>query len=41
MLLYSLLGRFELQVGSGKNAQAQEGREPGAAEAAENQVTAV
>lgn len=37
----AFLGRFELQVDSRKNAQVQEGSEPGAAEAMGNQVTAV
>lgn len=41
VLLYGLLGRFELQVGSRKNAQVQEGSEPGAAEGMGNQATAV
>lgn len=41
VLLYGFLGRFELQVGRGKNAQVQEGSEPGAAERMGNQATAV
>lgn len=39
-LMYRILRRFELQVGSGKKAQ-EERRGPGTAEASENQVTAV
>lgn len=41
MLLYGFLRRFELQVGSRKNAQVQEGSEPRATEGMGNQATAV
>lgn len=41
VLLCGFMGRFELQVGSRKNAQVQDGSEPGAAEATGNQVTVV
>lgn len=36
LLLYGFSGRFELQVGSRRNTQVQEGSEPGAAEAKGN-----
>lgn len=36
VLLYGFLGRFELQVGSRKNAQVQEGSESGGAMARGN-----